>query len=243
MSGGTAAPAGARMWLGFAALLGALALVGAGIVPAAPAAAAGRLSLDVTRLSAKDRVVSASGCSKVRVHMVKRKSAAAEVWAVDARVRKGKRTVASAFYNYEGAQGTVSVRVCARRTGLGRYELGPSRVVMADWDSAGRTRTDRTKGAFYLRAKARTQLSPARHGRSTRLSVRAQRFDPKSARYTAYSPRARVQAKTGGHWKTVRTTRLRGGRATVTVRPAHTYRVTFGRTSWATGATSRAVRR
>ncbi len=55
----------------------------------------------------------------------------------------------------------------------------------------------------------------------------------------------KFQVKSGSKWKTLKTASAKKGKATYKVKSKSkkTYRVTFGQVSWATGATSKSVKR
>lgn len=227
-----------------ASILASGALILGGLVPVGTASADTYVSYDVTRLSAGNLVMSDYECKNTDVRMTHRGTNADE-WSVMAEVSRNGAVTSYADFGTDGDRSKTRVQVCIY-SGFGKYTIGPSRVSVNTYDFSGyKSFTDYTRGSFYVRAKARTQLGAARHGRSVRLTARAQRYNPDKFGYTAYNLTARLQVKSGRHWKNLRTVRLHGGRAAVTVKSKakRTYRVTFGQVSWATGATSRSVRR
>ena len=77
------------------------------------------------------------------------------------------------------------------------------------------------------------------------LTASAQRYNPEINKYVGHgAKKARVQVKSGKKWKTVKTVKLKKGKATVKLKTKlkKQYRFVFDQTSATTGATSKTIR-
>lgn len=206
--------------------------------------------MDVTGFSAKSIVVSNSSCRDVVVTMRKTMSPKVDAWTVAADVTRGGGKVNWAVYSTYGDHSKTRVQVCPYFDGLGKYTVGPSNVAVDVWDYniggyKSQLYTDWTKGHFYVRAKGKAALKGKRKGSTVTLTASAQRYNPERYKYVAHgAKKARVQVKSGKKWKTVKTVKLKRGKATVKVKTKHNkqYRFVFGQTSATTGATSKTIR-
>ena len=234
-------------------LLGRSRNCNAGVVSVTPGAvpsqAAPRL-VDVTGFSAKSIVVSNSSCRYITVTMRKTMSPKVDSWDVSADVTRGGSWVSGAHYGDSGDRSKTRVQVCPRFDGLGKYTVGPSNVAVDVWGYniggyKSQLYTDWTKGHFYVRAKGKAALKGKRKGNSVTLTASAQRYNPERNKYVAHgAKKARVQVKSGKKWKTVKTVKLKKGKATVKVKTKlkKQYRFVFDQTSATTGATSKTIR-
>ncbi|MDN5806933.1 MAG: hypothetical protein L0J17_07010 [Brevibacterium sp.] len=224
--------------------LAALALV---VVPAVSAQAA-NISFDVTKLSASSVVVANTEPIKIYVNMsykIKR----SDGWMVDTNIygRHGKAAEAS-FYSTFSPDNKDRVTLSPDESGLGKYTLGPSEVE-TDYDNGYKTVwddfTDYTKGSFYVRGKTYASLSTKRSGKTVTLTSKTKVYNPEKYGKVNYSPKVKFQVKSGSKWKTIKTVTAKKGKATykVKTKSKKTYRVTFSQASWATGATSKSVKR
>lgn len=234
-----------RLRSALSAFAAAAALVVGGFVSVAPANATSYVSFDVTRLSARDLVVKDWQCQNTTVRMSHSEHNAYSWW-VDTSVTHDNSHVSSALFSDSGNGSRDEAQVCPSLHGLGKYRVGPSDVSAHSYgydDSL--YDTDYTMGTFYVRALAKTQISAKRSGKKVKLTVKAQRYNPDTYKYSRYNPKATIQVKSGKKWKKVATVQLRNGSATKTVKTSskRTYRVTFSKVSWATGATSGTVKR
>ncbi|MCG7303805.1 MULTISPECIES: hypothetical protein [Micrococcaceae] len=225
-----------------------LVAVGLNAGTAVPSQAAPRL-VDVTGFSAKSIVVSNysnSNCRDVAVAMRKTMSPKVGSWDVMSGVYRGGSSVDTAFYSDSGDRSKTRVTVCPWVHGLGKYTVGPSYVSADTRDGYDyQSYTDWTKGHFYVRAKGKAALKGKRKGNTVTLTASAQRYNPKPNKYVAHgAKKARVQVKSGKKWKTVKTVKLKKGKATVKVKTKlkKQYRFVFDQTSATTGATSKTIR-
>uniref|UniRef100_UPI003B3AF468 hypothetical protein n=1 Tax=Brevibacterium sediminis TaxID=1857024 RepID=UPI003B3AF468 len=106
-------------------------------------------------------------------------------------------------------------------------------------------RTDYTKGYFYVRGKTYASLSSKRRGSTVTLTSSTKVYHPEHHGKVNYNPKVKFQVKSGSKWKTLKTVTAKKGKAVYKVKSKSkkTYRVTFGQVSWATGATSKSVKR
>lgn len=200
--------------------------------------------MDVTGFSAKSIVVSSSSCRYITVTMRKTMSPKVDSWDVSADVTRGGSWVSGAHYGDSGDHSKTRVQVCPYFDGLGKYTIGPSDVSASSWDNY-QSYTDWTKGHFYVRAKGKAALKGKRKWNTVTLTASAQRYNPELNKYVAHgAKKARVQVKSGKKWKTVKTVKLKRGKATVKVKTKHKkqYRFVFDQTSATTGATSKTIR-
>lgn len=226
------------------ALVSAIAAVALVVGPAVSAEAASG-SFDVTKLSAKSIVVSNSNCRNVDVNMSHKKSGVSE-WLVDADVTRSGGIVDYAFFESDGNSKRTRIMVCPDWSGLGKYTVGPSEVMANNASYSNFVdRTDYTKGYFYVRGKTYASLSTKRSGRTVTLTSTTKVYNPERYGKVNYNPKVKFQVKSGSKWKTIKTVTAKKGKATykVKTKSKKTYRVAFSQVSWATGATSKSVKR
>ncbi|WP_181276122.1 hypothetical protein [Brevibacterium oceani] len=230
------------------ALVASIAAVALAVGPEVSAEAVS-MSFDVTKLSASDMVISNSNCKYFNVYL-KYKKKNVDSWSVDSDIagRHGSTTEAY-FGNYTSPSNKDRVMVCPSLEGLGKYRIGPSEVDMeyvdADYDTHWDARTDKTKGYFYVRGKTYASLSSKRSGSTVTLTSTTKVYNPEKYGKVNYSPKVKFQVKSGSKWKTLKTVTAKKGKATYKVKSKSkkTYRVTFSQVSWATGATSKSVKK
>ena len=231
------------------ALVSAIAAVALVVGPAVSAEAAST-SFDVTKLSGSSLVISNSNCKSTNVYM-KHKKSKVDDWSVDTEVdgRHGPST--SAYFDSYGSASKDRVQVCPSSDGLGKYTIGPSEIRAyyyggASYNDYGEVeRADYTKGYFYVRGKTYASLSTKRSGKTVTLTSKTKVYNPEHYGKVNYNPKVKFQVKSGSKWKTLKTVTAKKGKATykVKTKSKKSYRVTFGQVSWATGATSKSVRR
>ncbi|WP_209324941.1 hypothetical protein [Brevibacterium renqingii] len=230
------------------ALVASVAAVTLAIGPAVSAEAA-KMSFDVTKLSAKNMVIANSDCKYFDVHM-KYKKKNVDSWSVDADIagRYGNATTAF-FGTYSRPYDKDRAMICPSLEGLGKYRIGPSEIDAdyddADYNSYWYARTDYTKGYFYVRGKAYASLSTKRSGKTVTLTSKTKVYNPEKYGKVTYNPKVKFQVKSGSKWKTLKTVTAKKGKATYKMKSKSkkSYRVTFSQISWATGATSKSVKR
>lgn len=229
------------------ALVSVVAAVALVVGPAVSAEAASA-SFDVTKLSAKSIVISSGGDRQIEVDM-SQKSNGVKSWNVSVEVFKGGQYVGDVDFAHDSDPKRSRISVEPWWYGLGKYQVGPSRVRgydSAQWD-ANRVvyRTDYTKGSFYVRGKTYASLASKRSGKTITLTSTTKVYNPEKYGKVSYSPKVKFQVKSGSKWKTLKTVAAKKGKATykVKTKSKKTYRVTFGQISWATGATSKSVKR
>lgn len=226
------------------ALVSAVAAVALVVGPAVSADAAS-ITFDVTKLSAKSIVVSNYNCRSLDVNMFHKKSGVAD-WDATVEVSRKGGWVDSAWFSKGGDEKRTRTYICPSSDGLGKYTLGPSSV----WaNNSGYTkyvsRTDYTKGSFYVRGKTYASLTTKRSGKTVTLTSKTKVYNPEKYGKVAYSPKVKFQVKSGSKWKTIKTVTAKKGKATykVKTKSKKAYRVTFSQVSWATGATSKSAKR
>ncbi|UVI36563.1 hypothetical protein [Brevibacterium spongiae] len=229
------------------ALVASIAALALAIGPAVSAEAASA-KFDVTKLSADNVVVSDWNCKKTNVYMKHRKSGV-DSWNVSTEVR-GKHGLATwANYGTYGSATKDRVQVCPSIYGLGKYTLGPSEISAYGYSTSNGwgevEEPDYTKGSFYVRGKTYASLSSKRSGSTVTLTSSTKVYNPERYGKVNYNPKVKFQVKSGSKWKTLKTVTAKKGKATYKVKSKSkkTYRVTFGQVSWATGATSKSVKR
>ncbi|TSI15082.1 hypothetical protein [Brevibacterium aurantiacum] len=231
------------------ALISALA-VAALIVGPAVSAEAASTSFDVTKLSGSSLVISNSNCKSTNVYMKHRKSRVDD-WSVDTEVHGRHGPSTSAYFDSYGSTSKDRVQVCPSWDGLGKYTIGPSEVRAyyyggASYNDYGEVeRADYTKGSFYVRGKTYASLSTKRSGKTVTLTSKTKVYNPERYAKVTYNPKVKFQVKSGSKWKTIKTVQAKKGKATykTNTKSKKTYRVAFGQVSWATGATSKSVKR
>ncbi|MFP3396102.1 hypothetical protein SB749_07125 [Brevibacterium sp. SIMBA_078] len=229
------------------ALVSSIAALALAVGPAVSAEAAST-SFDVTKLSASNVVVSNSSPVKTYTTM-SYKIKKSDGWMVDTSIygRHGETAEAS-FYSTFSPDNKDRVTLYPDESGLGRYTLGPSEVE-SDYYNGYKTVwedfTDYTKGYFYVRGKTYASLSSKRSGSTVTLTSSTKVYHPEHYGKIKYNPKVKFQVKSGGKWKTLKTVTAKKGKAVYKVKSKSkkTYRVTFGQVSWATGATSKSVKR
>ncbi len=207
------------------------------------------MSFDVTKLSAKNMVISNSNCKYFDVHL-KYKKRNVDSWSVDSEIagRHGNATTAF-FGDYSYPYDKDRAMICPSLEGLGKYTIGPSEIDAdysnSNYDSFWYARTDYTKGYFYVRGKTYASLSTKRSGKTVTLTSKTKVYNPEKYGKVSYNPKVKFQVKSGSKWKTIKTVAAKKGKATykVKTKSKKTYRVTFSQVSWATGATSKSVKR
>lgn len=115
-----------------------------------------------------------------------------------------------------------------------------------EWTTEFRDYTDYTKSGFYVRGKSKVSLAAKRKSKIVTLSAKASYYNPEDEGYKAYNAKkATFQAKSGKKWKTIKMVNFAKGKASIKVNQGKTsqYRVTFPQVSWATGATSKIVKK
>lgn len=225
-------------------LVSAVAAVALVVGPAVSAEAA-KISFDVTKLSAKSIVVTTDNCRNIVVDMAHKKSGSME-WDVNTSIsNRGKRVSRASFHSYDDSKRTLT-DICPDMDGLGKYTIGPSEV----WATTSGyydvfDQVDYTKGYFYVRGKSYASLASKRSGKIVTLTSTTKVYNPEDDRRVTYSPKVKFQVKSGSKWKTLKTVTAKKGKATykVKTKSKKTYRVTFSQASWATGATSKSVKR
>ncbi|MCS4595109.1 hypothetical protein KTJ89_19115 [Brevibacterium sediminis] len=226
------------------ALVASVAALALAIGPAVSAEAAST-SFDVTKLSASSIVVSNDGCKYVDVYM-KHKKTNAKYWDVDVDITRNGSWVDSLWFSDSGNTSRIHTYICPWYEGLGKYVLGPSSVSADSWDyDESVYRTDYTKGSFYIRGKTYASVSSKRKGSTVTLTSSTKYYNPEWDEKRNYNPKVKFQVKSGSKWKTLKTVTAKKGKAVYKVKSKSkkTYRVTFGQVSWATGATSKSVKR
>lgn len=230
------------------------ALAAGGIVPAN---AAKKATVNVTKLSAPSVTVTNAKCKAVKVKVKKKSNTA--YWDVFTKVRKGGKNAIAMTGKYSrpyaefhgGFDGSTTdkIKVCPKKIGLGKVTMGPSdtNAVFSEWGNGHTSTTDKTKGHFYIRGKAKASLSAKRTGGKVKLTASARKYQPKRSKpgYVPFNRTVKFQVKSGSGWKTLKSKKLKNGSGSITVKKAsvQTYRVTFSKISTATGATSKTVRR
>ncbi|WP_166827984.1 hypothetical protein [Brevibacterium limosum] len=228
------------------ALVASVAALALAVGPAVSAEAA-TMSFDVTKLSASSMVISNSNCKYFDVYM-KYKKRNVDSWSVDTEIAGPSGDSTTAYFGtYSSPAAKDRAMICPE--GLGKYTMGPSEID-ADYtdykyDNYWYARTDYTKGYFYVRGKTYASLSSKRIGKTVSLTSSTKVYHPGHYGKIKYNPKVKFQVKSGSKWKTLKTVSAKKGKATYKVKSKSkkTYRVTFSQVSWATGATSKSVKR
>ncbi|MGR6090218.1 hypothetical protein ACU4IU_06635 [Brevibacterium sp. CSND-B09] len=230
------------------ALVASVAALALTIGPAVSAEAV-TMSFDVTKLSASNMVVSDDNCKYFNVYL-KYKKKNVDSWSVDSDISGpygSEDTVM--FGNYTSPSDKDRGLICPDLSGLGKYRIGPSEVDMeyvdANSDVFWDARTDYTKGYFYVRGKTYASVSSKRKGSTVTLTSSTKYYNPEWDEKRSYNPKVKFQVKSGSKWKTLKTVTAKKGKAVYKVKSKSKryYRVTFSQVSWATGATSKSVKR
>ena len=226
------------------ALVSAFAALALVVSPAVFAEAAS-ISFDVTKLSAKNVVVTNSSCRNIEIAMKHKKSGVGD-WNVSTEVTRSGSYIGSTYYSSTGNKSRARVFVCPSFEGLGKFTVGPSDV-WANNASYSKLvdRTDYTKSSFYVRGKTYASLATKRSGKTVTLTSKTKVYNPEKYGKVNYSPKVKFQVKSGSKWKTIKTVTAKKGKATykVKTKSKKSYRVTFSQSSWATGATSKSSKR
>lgn len=221
---------------------GAVISLAAGLI-AAPAATAAPRPVDVTGFTVKDVVFSKPGCKSNTVTARIKTSKTVEDFDAGASVTRNGYWEDFLFFD----KGSKSERMLlCDWQGLGAYKVGPA-------DVSGYTRgydwfdfTDRTTKTFYVRGKAKAGISTARKGKYVTVKVSAKYYNPNAYGYSSFSPKSvKIQRKTTGGWKTIKTVNLKKGKASYrSYRSSKaSYRAVVPQYSKATSATSATSRR
>lgn len=207
-----------------------------------PSQAAQRL-VDVKGFSASSVVFSKPGCKYITVKMRKSVHRSTWEWSVDADVTYKGRLVEFASFSDSGDSSRTRILLC-HDEGFGKYTIGPSAVDAETYDSYP-SYTDWTKGHFYVRAKVKAGLKAKRKGNKVALIASAKRYSADRFEFVNYAPKkARVQVKSGKKWKTVKSVKLKHGKATVIVKSKRKkqYRFVIDKSSSRTSAKSKIVK-
>ena len=231
------------------ALVVSIAAFALAVGPAVSAEAAST-SFDVTKLSAGNVVVSDWNCKYMNIYM-KHKKSRVEDWDVSVEVRGRHGYDDSAWFSSYGGSSKDRYMVCPSSSGLGRYTLGPSEVSAFyygdynDYEYGSVERTDYTKGYFYVRGKTYASVSSKRKGSTVTLTSSTKYYNPEWDEKRNYNPKVKFQVKSGSKWKTLKTVTAKKGKAVYKAKSKSKrhYRVSFSQVSWATGATSKSVKR
>jgi hypothetical protein len=228
------------------ALVASVAALALAVGPALSANAASA-SFDVTKLSADNIVVSDWSCKKTNVYM-KYKKKNVDDWTVETEIHGRHGYMDDAYFSDYRTKSQDRISLCPDEGGLGKYSLGPSEISASydgdyyvDYDE----HRDYTKGYFYVRGKTYASLSSKRSGSSVTLTSSTKVYNPERYGKTSYNPKVKFQVKSGSKWKTLKTITAKKGKAVYKVKSKSKryYRVTFSQVSWATGATSKSVKR
>ena len=217
------------------------------VVGPAVSAEAASASFDVTKLSADNIVVSDWNCKKTNVYM-KYKKKNVDDWDVETEIHGRHGYMNDAYFSDYRTKSQDRISLCPDEGGLGKYTLGPSEI-SASYDGDSYIdyyeRPDYTKGYFYVRGKSYASLSTKRSGKTVTLTSTTKVYNPERYGKVNYNPKVKFQVKSGSKWKTIKTVTAKKGKATykVKTKSKKTYRVTFSQVSWATGATSKSVKR
>lgn len=228
----------------------ALALAGSLLLSGAPAQAA-KKPIDVTGFTAANQVISNSNCRQVKVTAKLKKSYSGlknvGFW-LSTSVSRGGGEVASAFFLDTT---TDYVQLCPSFDGLGAYKIGPTDVAVdyeyvdrdgylsygfSDyWDATGKT--------IYLRGKTQSTLAAKRSGKNLTLTTTASVYAPEKYRYAQYNPTAKIQVKSGKIWKTIKSVKLKSGKASIKLKDSkkRTYRVEIPQATWATASITKSI--
>lgn len=209
-----------------------------------PSQAAQRL-VDVKGFSASSVVFSKPGCKYITVKMRKYVHRSTWEWNVDADVTHKGRSVSTALFSDSGDSSRTRIYLCDF-DGFGKYTIGPSNIFAHTYNYGSyQSNTDWTKGHFYVRAKVKAGLKAKRRGNKVALTASARRYSADRLGFVNYAPKkARVQVKSGKKWKTVKSVKLRHGKATVIVKSKRKkqYRFVIDKSSSRTSAKSKIVK-
>lgn len=227
----------------------AITLTAALAVGATPATAAST-PLDITTYQVKDLIVSSPYCYDhgLTAKVKKSSSYSSSSMATSIKIR-GKEVGAPHFNNKKF---TTTTPICAAQTGYGAYTLDGTTIwaTVKTKSKHGITKLNRvtykdaTKKTFYVRAKTASTLKAQRAGTKVTLTATSSKYSPAAWGYLPHSPsNAKLQVKAGKTWKTVKTLKLKNGKATVALKTAQkkTYRISIPQTSTATAASSKTV--
>ncbi|MEY9258784.1 hypothetical protein ABH903_001806 [Brevibacterium epidermidis] len=224
------------------ALVASVAVLALAVGPAVSAEAA-TMYFNVTKLSASDMVISDSRCKNFNVYLEYKKKNVSS-WSVDSEISGEYGSSDANFSNYTSPSNKDRASICPTLDGLGKYRIGPSEVDIDNdynWDAF----TDHTKGYFYVRGKTYASLSSKRSGSTVTLTSSTKYYNPEWGEKRNYNPKVKFQVKSGSKWKTLKTVTAKKGKAVYKAKSKSKryYRVTFSQVSWATGATSKSVKR
>ncbi|MGP5195579.1 hypothetical protein [Arthrobacter rhombi] len=188
---------------------GAVISLAAGLI-AAPAATAAPRPVDVTGFTVKDMVFSKPGCKSNTVTARIKTSKTVEDFEADAIVTRNGYWEDLLFFDKSSKSERM---LLCHGQGLGAYKVGPTDVYGATTTSWFDF-TDRTTKTFYVRGKAKAGISTARKGKYVTVKVSAKYYNPNAYGYSSFSPKSvKIQRKTTGGWKTIKTVNLKKGKA------------------------------
>lgn len=230
-------------------LVSAVSAIALVVGPAVSAEAAGT-KFDVTKLSSSDVVIAGWECKYINVHMQHKKSKVDD-WDVDTDIRGPRGLATWAWFSSYSNSKKDRVQICPSSDGLGKYTIGPSEVRAyyyggSSYNDYGEVeKADKTKGYFYVRGKAYASLSTKRSGKTVTLTSKTKVYNPEKYGKVNYSPKVKFQVKSGSKWKTLKTITAKKGKAVYKLKSnsKRSYRVTFSQISWATGATSKSLKK
>lgn len=219
---------------------GAVVSLAAGLI-AAPAATAAPRPVDVTGFTVKDMVFSSWGCKYNTVTAKIKKSKTVE--GFDAYADVTRSGLMQDLVGFNGGKKSDRTLICDS-DGYGAYKVGPTDLY-GETTTSWFDYTDRTTKTFHVRGKAKAGISTARKGKYVTVKVSAKYYNPNAYGYSYFSPKAvKIQRKTTGGWKTIKTVNLKKGKASYrSYRSSKaSYRTVvpqYSKTTSATSATSR----
>ncbi|MFF5794066.1 hypothetical protein ACFY5D_18650 [Paeniglutamicibacter sp. NPDC012692] len=235
-----------RRGLGF----GASIMLAAGLAFTAAPAQASERPIDITGYKVSDVTVGDSNCRNVTVSAFAKTAGdyVDSYGSID--VTKQGGIVTSMWFEDDELDRAF---ICPSLYGLGTYKVGPADInaeyeyyddYFEEYDTHYTSYTDYTSKTFYVRGKTKSSLSAKRSGSKVTLTAKAQVYTPNKYRYAQYNATgAKFQVKSGSTWKTLKTVKLKSGKASVTVKQSKkkTYRLYIPKASWATSTTSKSV--
>lgn len=226
-------------------------MLAAGLAFTSAPAQASERPVDVTGYKVSDITVSSSGCRNFTV------TAATKVQGdfLDSygSVEISRNGALVDYLSFDERKITDRAFFCPSLSGLGVYKVGPADISASfkyfnedyqDWSTGYASYIDYTSKTFNVRGKAKSSLSAKRSGSKVTLTGKAQVYTPNKYEFTKYNAAgAKFQVKSGSKWKTLKTVKLKKGKASVTVKQSKkkTYRLYIPKASWATSTTSKSV--
>ncbi|WGW13221.1 hypothetical protein LWF01_05490 [Saxibacter everestensis] len=203
--------------------------------------------VDITGYSVKDVVFDRAGCQRVPVKVKARIDKTVDRESLSAIVELARGKYIYTDEGYAFTDGSSGEALICDDDGYGKIKVGPAEVdgMLKNSEDEFYSK-DKTTSSFHVRVKAKAALNAKRSGSKVVLTASASRFNEHTDAYKAYSPKkAKIQVKSGTKWKTVKTVDLKKGKATYTVKRKSkaSYRLTFDQVTWATGATSKSVKK